>query len=255
MSLLLKNELRLRVGPQHCEASIWRRGFRSRVTGRASAHGDAAEVIDLALTSLVAQGHDLPKRATLWVEDEALYTMLLPAEGALADAVQVARGQFMELLGHGELHVQASLAPCGTQWVVIALEAAQLGLWRDTLALRGIELAHVRSALLEDLNAIRTEIASHTGHAVFVRREGATVLSVTPQTVTRIDWERCDVTDPEQLAGRIEAQGLQLVNDDASVEFPDVCVIPYNAGQRVLLEGMCAQRGWKLSRELSALAA
>ncbi len=255
MSLLPKNELRLRLGPQHCDASIWRSGFRARMMGRSSAHGAGGEAIDLALTSLVALGHDLPKRASLWVEDEALYTMMLPAEGTPDDAQAVARGQFMELLGHDDLQVQTTLAPCGTQWIVIALEAAQLAVWRDVLAGRGIDIVHVRSALLEDLNAMRADLAAHTGHAVFVRREGATVLGVTPRTVTRIDWERCDVTDPEQLAGRIEAQGLQLVNDDAEVEMPEVCVVPYNAGQRVLLADMCAQRGWTLSRELPGVAA
>lgn len=255
MSLLRKNELRLRLGPQHCDASIWRGGFRPCIIGRSSAQGEMSEAIDLALTALAAQGHELPKRASLWIEDEALYTMMLPAEGTPDDALAVARGQFMELLGHDDLRVQTTLAPCGTQWIVIALESAQLAAWRDVLAARSIEIVRVQSALIEDLNAMRSDLAAHTGHAVFVRREGATVLGVTPRTVTRIDWERCDVTDPQQLAGRIEAQGLQLASDDTDVEMPAVCVIPYNAGQRLLLQGMCEQRGWTLARELPGLLA
>ncbi len=250
MSLLLKNELRLRLGPQHCDAEIWRAGLRAKKAGHASASGDAGDAIELALAALATQGHALPLRASLWVEDEALYTMMLPADGTPSDALAVARGQFMELLGHDDLSVQITLAPCGTQWIVIALEAALLAMWRETLAMRGIAIAHVRSALLEDINTMRVDLGTHTGHAVFVRREGASVLGVTPQTVTRIDWERCDVTDPEQLAGRIEAQGLQQATDDVDEELPAVCIVPYNAGQRAMLQDMCAQRGWTLSRPL-----
>lgn len=255
MSLLLKNELRLRLGPQHCDAQIWRAGLRAKMAGHASASGEAGDVIELALAALATQGHELPLRASLWVEDESLYTMMLPAEGTPSDALALARGQFMQLLGHDDLSVQITLAPCGTQWIVIALESALLAMWRETLAMRGIAIAHVRSALLEDMNAMRDDLGSHTGHAVFVRREGASVLGVTPQTVTRIDWERCDVTDPEQLAGRIEAQGLQQASEDSDEALPAVCIVPYNAGQRVLLEDMCAQRGWTLSRALLGVPA
>jgi hypothetical protein len=253
VSLLLKNELRLRLGPQHCTATIRGAGFRPRPVGQASAEGP--EAIELALAGLVEQGHALPQRAALWIEDEALFTMMMPADATAEQCQELARVQFSQLLGHAELNVQMSLAPCGTQWIAIALETALLSQWREALEARGIQIVQVCSALIEDMNAVRGELGAHTGHAVFVRREGASVVGVTPDTVTHIEWERCDVTDPQQFAARIEAQGLQHSGEGLDEVLPAVHVIPHSPGQRAMLEELCEQRGWTLSRALLGTAA
>lgn len=254
MSLLLKNELRLRLGPQHCDAAIWRAGFRPRETGHTSVAGQNGESLEIALGTLVADGHELPKHAALWVEDEYLYTLMLPANDSWNAANQSARTQFAQLLGHDDLKVQTSLAPCGTHWIAVALEAALLDQWRETLTARGIEVDQVRSALLEDLVSLREELRHHVGLAVLVRREGASIITLTAETLTHIEWERCDVTEPEQLAARIEAHALQHAQDAASEMPPAVRVVPFNAGQRALLEDMCAERGWTLCRAVHGAA-
>lgn len=255
MSLLPKNELRLRLGPQHCDASIWRAGFRPRSLGHASVSGHNGDSLEMALSTLVADGHELPKRAALWVEDEYLYTLMMPANESWNDANDAARVQFAQLLGHDDIRVQTSLAPCGEQWIAVALEVQLLEEWRETLTARGVDVQHVRSALLEDLVALRADLKDHVGLAILVRREGASVISMNLETITHIEWERCDVTDADQLAARIEAHGLQHAGDRGNESMPAVCIVPFNSGQRVLLEDMCAERGWKLSRALHTLQA
>jgi hypothetical protein len=254
VSLLLKNELRLRLGPRHCTASIRRAGF-GKSRGAAAVSAEGPEAIEIALASLIERGDDLPQRAALAIEDESLYTMMMPADASAGACLALAREQFAQLLGHADLSVRISLAPCGTQWIALALELPLLEQWREILSARGIRIVQVRSALIEDLNAMRDEIGAHTGHAVFVRREGASVIGVTPRTLTHIEWERCDVTDPHEFAARIEAQGLQHSVEGAQDDLPAVCVIPYNAGQRALLAELCAARGWKLSRALHGAVA
>lgn len=203
-----------------------------------------------ALDTLVAAGHALPSRAALCVEDEYLYALLLPASGTWGEVDAAARAQFAQMLGHAELHVRMSLAPCGTRWIGVALEAARLEEWRETLAARGIELLHVHPALLEDLAALNAELRealpNQEGLVVLVRSEGASLIGMTKQSITHLEWERCDVTDAQQLGARIEAHRLQ--HAAASEELPAVCVVPCTGGQRLLLEDLCTEHGWKLSR-------
>lgn len=255
MSLLLKNELRLRLGPQHCDAAIWRAGFRPRPVGQASVSGQNGESLEIALGTLVSEGHELPSRAALWVEDEYLYTLMLPADKPWSNANDAARAHFVQMLGHRDLQVQTSLAPCGARWIAVALESALLDQWREILTARGVEVQHVRSALLEDLVTLREELRGHVGLAILVRREGASVIRLSEETISHIDWERCDVTDTDQLAARIEAHGLQHVHETASDDMPAVCIVPFSTSQRALLEGMCADHGWKLCRAIHGLLA
>ena len=254
MSLRLKSELRLRLGPQHCDAAIWRSGWRSRPSARMSVPGANGESLDSALDTLVAEGHALPSRAALCVEDEYLYTLLLPASGAWSDANAAAHAQFAQMLGHEELLVRLSLAPCGTRWVGVALETDRLAQWRETLAARGIALEHVHPALLEDLAhlnpQLRDALPNGEGMLVLVRSEGASLIGLTPRSITHLEWERCDVTDAQQLGARIEAHCLQYAA--ASEQLPTVCIVPCNGSQRLLLEDLCNQRGWKLKQALDA---
>ena len=248
MSLRLKSELRLRLGPRHCDAALLRAGFNRGAAGRASISGANGESLAIALETLVAQGHTLPSRATLCVEDEYLYTLLLPADGAWGEAQAAARAQFAQMLGHDDLRVQMSLAPCGARWIAVALETARLDEWRETLGSRGIELMHVRPALLEDLAALhkdlRDALPKGEGLAVLVRHEGASLVRLTPQTIAELEWERCDVVDAQQLGARIEANCLQHAAENEAM--PAVCVVPSNGGQRLLLEDLCLEHGWTI---------
>ena len=49
MSLLLRNELRLHIGPRRCEASIWRAGLPARHLGSAEGAGYGEETIEQLL--------------------------------------------------------------------------------------------------------------------------------------------------------------------------------------------------------------
>jgi hypothetical protein len=281
VSLRLRSELRLRLGPRHCDAAISRAGFGQRAAGRAHISGANGESLGLALEALVSQGHELPSRAALCVEDEYLYTLLLPAVGAWGEAEAAARAQFAQMLGDDRLCVQMTLAPCATRWIAMALETARLEEWRETLGSHGIALLHVRPALLEDLAALHGDLCdalpSGEGLAVLVRDEGASLVGLNrqrpqgraapspppagveqsgkatfaQQTIAHLEWERCDVGDARQLGARIEANCLQHAAESEAL--PAVCVVPLRGGQRLLLEDLCHDRGWKLGRPLDVI--
>lgn len=254
MSLLLRNELRLRLGPQHCDAAVWRAGWSDKPFARAQATGEAGQALDAALDKLTADAVVLPIHAAIMVEDECVYSAILPATRSWRETRIEAHNLFADMLGHTALQVQATLTPCGRRWIAVAIETAQIEQWHSALAARGVELGSIRVALLEDLGAQSNDVSIQHGLLVLARREGISLIGVDAGSVSSIDWERCDVTDPDELAARVEAHHYERAAADPATPQP-VHVLPLNAGQRALLHDACAQRGWHMGPAIQALAA
>jgi hypothetical protein len=244
----LKNELRLRIGPQRCEASIWRAGVQTRCAGRTQVRSRDDVAIDQALSALVADGHALPGAASVCVEDEFLYYTTLPAGGAWNDAHAAARDYFAELVDDENIFVETSLAPCGHNWLAVAINAGLVDGWRDALAGRDIELRHVRAALFEDLWTLRPDLPMDDGVAVMMRREGATIIGLQAGRINNIAWERCEVDDPAALVARVHGYCARLPQRDSAAvaHEPAVFIVPADVAQQASITPLAAQLGWRV---------
>lgn len=252
MSLQLRNELRLRLGPRRCEAAIWRAGVQTRCAGRASAEGGGIESIDSVLAALAAQGHRLPATASVCVEDEFLYFATLPATGSWSEANAEAIDYFDAMIGAEDLLVETSLAPCGTTWVAVAIDGARVDGWRAALAGHDIELRHVRAALLEDLWTVRSEVPDGSGLVALLRQEGATVVGLRDGCIANISWERCDLAELPSLGQRLmgcRARFVQAEGVDPAAPVP-MLLVPQDGAQHRLVSPMAVERGWQLAGAL-----
>lgn len=258
----LKNELRLRVGPQACEASLWRAGWPARCTGSATARGGAGVALEQALGSLTAAGHELPRRASLCADDEFLYYATLPANGSFNDSVAQARAHFTAMLDADDWLVLTHLAPCGRIWLAVAIAAELVDGWRATLAERGVELRHVRAALFDDIWRLRAELPKGEGLVVLLRREGVMMVGLRQGAIVDIAWERCAVDDAAVLRARVqgyrELQAFEVAasSEDAELEQSSgqplpllldlpVFVAAADAAQQAEVATLAAGQGWQ----------
>ena len=253
MSLLWKNELRLRVGPRHTEASIWRAGVHTRCAGRARVAGPHQPAVEEVLGALVAAGHELPDTASVCVDDEYLYYTTLPAGGSWDDAQAAAVDYFAEKVGDQNLLVETSLAPCGRSWVAVAIDAALVEAWRETLSARDVRLGQVRAALFEDLWTLRDDMSPDDGVAVMIRSEGAMLVGLHAGCITDLAWERCNVADPEAIAARVQGYSARLSEHLGIGGMPGelpVFVVPADAAQQALSRPLAGSLGWRVGAAL-----
>lgn len=254
MSLQLRNELRLRLGPRRCEAAIWCAGVQTRCTGRASAEGRGVEGMEQALAALEAEGHRLPSIATLCVEDEFVYFATQPATGSWAEARDDAVDFFEATIGGEDLMVETCLAPCGSVWVAVAIDRGRVDAWRAALAGRDIEMRHVRAALLEDLWAIRGEVPGGDAVLAMLRNEGATMVALREGCITDINWERCDLAELDSLSQRLEggrARLAQSLGVDSATAVP-LLLVPQDSAQHGQMSTWATDKGWHLTGALLA---
>ena len=255
MSLLLRNELRLSIGPRRCEASIWRAGLPARHLGSAEGPGYGEESIEQLLDALQADGHALPAQATACIADEYLYYVVLPASGAWGGADQAARRYFADAIGSDDLLVETSLTPCGRQWIAVAVEPGRVALLRDSLAQRDIALRHVRPALLQDLDAMRADLRIEDAVLIVLRSEGASFVDLQAGSISCIVWERIDLADPELLMARVAGhQFRRQPASTAQAPAPEVAVIvvPGDDAQQERMRPLAAAKGWRLTAPLQA---
>ncbi len=253
MPLRLRSELRLRVGPQHCEASLWAPGLKVRRTACARATGPGALAVDGAVEELLAAGHRLPRTASVCAEDEHLYYAVLPADGVWHDALHQARAHFSAMVGDTDLLVSTQLAPSGRQWLAVALAADRVEGWRQSLAGRDIGLGQVRAALFEDLWRLRADLPARSGLVVLVRSEGVMVVSLQAGAISDIAWERCEVTDRAVLRARVDAHGERL-SQRAGAGSPllPVLIVPADAAQQPWLTPLADVAGWRVVASATA---
>ena len=216
MLLPLKNELRLRLGPQHRAAEVWSGGLFPRLSGETSQPGRSATPIDDLVATLAQAGLGLPRHASVCAEDEYIYYATLPALSSGKQANAAAGEYFANMLGDADVLVDATLAPCGTRWIAAAIDAALVKGWRQSLEAHGVALNSVRPALLEDLWALRPHVDLSDGVLAMVRTEGVNLIALQQGRVVDVAWERCDVDDLPVLADRIASSGAELLGADAA---------------------------------------
>jgi hypothetical protein len=249
VSLLLKNELRLRIGARHCAAEIWRAGLVGRCVARVMVQDDIHDLIEAALAALEARGTSLPARAVLSVEDELLYFATLPASGPFSAALAAAQEHFSSALGEHELLVGVTLLATGRRWLASALPAELLETWRLTLSGHDIATEVVQPAVLQDLRALGATARMDDGLLVMVRAEGMSFLSVDRAGITDLGWERRDLADLPGLALRVQAllaQRSAALHPPGTAR-PTVLLAPLNNAQAASLRPLAEAHGWRLS--------
>lgn len=249
MSLLLKSELRLRIGARHCAAEVWHAGVSGRCVARAFAQDEGLNLVEAALATLEARGIALPARAKLSVEDELLYFASLPATGPVKNAVATAREHFSAALGEHEMLVGVTLAASGQRWLASALPAELLEPWRLALSERDIALEAVQPAVLQDLRALASAAKFDNGLVVMARAEGLSVLTVEDAGVTNISWERRDLADLPALEARVRAELAQQpgAQDPLNPSRTGVLLAPLNDAQAAALRPLAESCGWRMS--------
>ncbi len=253
MLLPLRNELRLRLGPQHRAAEVWSGGLFPRLAGETAQPGTSSAPIDELVATLGAAGLALPPRASVCAEDEFVYYATLPALGSWKEANAAAGEYFAGLLGDADLLVDTTLAPCGTRWIAAAIDAALVQGWRQSLETHGVALHSVRPALLEDLWALRPHVALDDGVLALVRGEGVSLVALAGGAVLDLAWERCDVDELGVLADRIASGAAELLDADESQPLP-VCVVAAPHADLAPLRELAASRAWTLSEGLCRAA-
>lgn len=249
MLLPLKNELRLRLGPQQRGAEVWSGGLFTRLAGEALHVGRCAGPIEALVDTLEREGLALPRRASVCAEDEYVYYATLPALGSWKEANAAAGEYFAGMLGDADMLVDTTLAPCGSRWIAAAIDAPLVQGWREALEGRGVELRSVRPALLEDLWALRGHVELTDGVLALVRTEGASLIGLRDNAVVDVDWERCDVDDADVLADRIVSAGADLF-DRPDAAAPPVCLVVSPGSDPRPLRDLAASRGWQFSEGL-----
>lgn len=249
MSLLLKSELRLRIGARHCVAEVWRAGVAARLAGRVYTQDENPNLVEAALAALEVRGMSLPTRAVLSVEDELLYFATLPATLPAKAALVAAREHFSAALGEHELLVGVTLAASGERWLASALPAELLDTWQFALSERDITLAAVQPAVLQDLSALGVKAQFENGLVVMLRAEGLSFLTVEPAGITDLSWERRDLADLTALAARVQAQLalLPMAQDALNPTRPGVLLAPLTEAQASALRPMAETHGWRIS--------
>jgi hypothetical protein len=232
VSPLLKSELRLRVGPQRSQATLWRAGLRPQAVAHAEVLGHE-DVLPQLLDALAAQGHALPAQARVCLEDEYLYYTLMAADLPWRSVQAAALARFTAITGEDSLQVSTQLTPCGQRWVAVAVPGAQIEALREGLAGRDIALRHVSAGLLDDLRDLDARLPADSV-VVALRSEGAMLLAMSGGRVVDLSWQRCDLHVPAVLAELLrgyltrfgaraagwlaEAQVLLLPTDEAQAE-------------------------------------
>lgn len=246
MSLRLKSELRLRLGPRRCTAELWRAGLSKAPALAVAAEGEGP-LVGQALARLVSARAALPRRAHLVVADECLYYALLPSDAGWGSGEANARRYFQSVLPALKLHVAVTLSPCGNFWLAVAVEAALVETARQALAAHGIALARVDAALLQDLDRVARRMPASAAVAV-VRDAGVVLLQREQGSWTGLAWQRCDGWQAEAVAAQVEAQLFRRRRrqPEAAAETPPVLLVAQHEGQAGRLAGVARARGWEL---------
>jgi hypothetical protein len=253
VSLLLRNELRIRVSAQACEAQVWHAGWARRPAAVARVVGGNDGQLEQTLDALLDQGQVLPRRAAISVADEFLYFAVLPASGSGKDAQAQARDHFAESLGDEELLVSVQLSPDNGRWLAVALPVTLLETWRHALATLGVTVRSISAGLFDDLWHWQVSWPKGDELIVLRRDQGVMCLGVLSGAVHSIGWERCDVSQVEVWCARVQAcaERLAAAREEASADDPiPVTLMPADEDDAQSLRTLSASLGWQvLSRD------
>ncbi len=248
MSLLLKSELRLRIGARHCLAEVWSAGLVARCGARVMV-GDAPQnPVEAALTALSAQGVELPRRAAVLVEDELLYHATLPASGGMKQGLEAAREHFGSAMPEQEMVVGVTLMDGGQRWLASALPSDLLETWRLVLDAHDVQLALAQPAIQQDLLALRASQRLRDGLVVAFGSEGLGLVTLQNDAVSDLRWERRDLADLPGLAARLRALlSEQLPNASADLAPASLVLLPQSPAQAASLRPWAESNGWRLA--------
>jgi hypothetical protein len=205
-----KNELRLSLRTNGCDAELRRSGWSRRVVASASASGRGAAAITAAIAALRMADIDLlTADARLIVADEYVDFALLGAEVSGPASRQRAADHFADALGHSELLVQTTPLPGARGWLAAAIDLSDYTAWIEALSIAGIQLRHVHPALVEDLNNLADRVEEDNAVLVLLREEGATLLRLGHGVPCAVSWERFDPSNHVALEARLRAFAKQ----------------------------------------------
>jgi hypothetical protein len=252
VSLLLRSEIRVRLGSRHCSAELWRAGWSVAPVARVVIDDDAEPLLR-ALDALSEQRGALSGQVHLSLEDEWVYFMMLPGEGSASQVRSQAVSMFESSLGAGDWRVEVSLAPCGTRWAAFAIQDELLLDWQARLSGRELDLVSVRPALLSDLSGLRRAVAIDRGVLALVRSEGMTLVMLDREGVNDLQWQRCDASNSAEVMHRVdEALSLMASQDDGATvrPLPNASLVPLHAHQHQACAAMANGRGWQVTPAL-----
>jgi hypothetical protein len=245
VSPLLKSEVRLRVGPQRSQATLWRAGLRPQPVAYAEVLGHE-DVLPQLLDALAAQGHALPAQARVCLEDEYLYYTLIGADVAWRSVQASALARFTAITGEDSLQVSTQLTPCGQSWLAVAVPGAQIEALREGLAGRDIALRQVSAALLDDLRDLDTRLPADSV-VVALRSEGAMLLALAGGRVVDLSWQRCDLHTPAVLAGLLRGYLTRFgALATGWLEQAKVLLLPADETQAARFASLADSRRWQL---------
>ena len=200
MSLRLTNELRL----GSCHAEVLGRGWQRQPLAVADGSGSGAAALSAALQALrLTEAVDLPGIARLTVADEFAYHALLDGDLSRVAALAQARARFAAVLEREDLRVQVMPLAGGRRWLAAAVARSDLDAWRDALDQAGVRLAHLHTALLEDLRRLSQQIPEDDAVIALLREEGVSLLRVRRGLPIALAWERFDAGLPDSLEQRL----------------------------------------------------
>lgn len=204
MSLRLTNELRLELRLGSCHAEVLGRGWQRQPLAVADGSGSGAAALSAALQALrLTEAVDLPGIARLTVADEFAYHALLDGDLSRVAALAQARARFAAVLEREDLRVQVMPLAGGRRWLAAAVARSDLDAWRDALDQAGVRLAHLHTALLEDLRRLSQQIPEDDAVIALLREEGVSLLRVRRGLPIALAWERFDAGLPDSLEQRL----------------------------------------------------
>ena len=244
MSLRLTNELRL----GSCHAEVLGRGWQRQPLAVADGSGSGAAALSAALQALrLTEAVDLPGIARLTVADEFAYHALLDGDLSRVAALAQARARFAAVLEREDLRVQVMPLAGGRRWLAAAVARSDLDAWRDALDQAGVRLAHLHTALLEDLRRLSQQIPEDDAVIALLREEGVSLLRVRRGLPIALAWERFDAGLPDSLEQRLRGF-VRAAAAEARAHGPPVRDLPAATQPRAVPLRLGRQRpAWPLS--------
>lgn len=249
MLLRPKSELRLRVGLQNCQATLWRGLLRPELIAMLEFETSAEPALVQVLQALAELGHTAPTHARICFEDELLYYSLHPASLSRREVDAQVRADFAGAVGEEPMEIVTRLSSCGSQWFSAAMPGALLEAYVAAMAEHKIKLHSVSAALADDLHALGP-LMPNTGILALLRDEGFMLVGVVEGRLSDVSWERCNLGVSKQLTERIVGYVHRfmhsLADDQLNGEFPPVLLLPAHTAQQVQIEPQARARGWQL---------
>jgi hypothetical protein len=206
VSLRFKSELRLELRMRSCQVELLPPGWRTQPSAVASGTGEGAAALNAAMSALrLADVDELPGKASLTVADEYLYYRLIDTDLSWSEALQEAVASFTEDLGRDDLRVQVIPLKNGLRWIAAAVPEADVIAWSESLALAGVQLTHLRSALVEDLRMLASQIPDDEAVIALLREEGMSLVKLQGGVPAVLAWERFEASDSVTMEQRLRA--------------------------------------------------